>query len=110
MSSKITEDDECRHEIRKHFLLGSDVTNRFRGLDLIDRAPEELWTEVCDIVLKEETDKAGLHLRPVHADHAQPPLQWTLDSVLSAYGNYNRRIRPPLDRGILKITSRLLIA
>ena len=27
-----------------------DVTNRFEGLDLIDRVPEELWTEVCDIV------------------------------------------------------------
>ena len=86
------------------------MTNRFKGLDLIDRVPEELWTEVCDIVLKEETDRAGLHLRPVCADHARPPLQWTLNSVLSAYGNYNRRIRPPLDRGILKITSRLLIA
>ena len=24
--------------------------NRFKGLDLIDRAPEELWMEVCDIV------------------------------------------------------------
>ena len=27
-----------------------EVRNRFKGLDLIDRAPEELWTEVCDIV------------------------------------------------------------
>ena len=27
-----------------------EVTNRFRGLDLIDRVPEELWMEVCDIV------------------------------------------------------------
>ena len=27
-----------------------EVTNRFRGLDLIDRVPEELWTEVCDII------------------------------------------------------------
>ena len=27
-----------------------EVTNRFKGLDLIDRVPEELWTEVCDIV------------------------------------------------------------
>ena len=27
-----------------------DVRNRFKGLDLIDRIPEELWTEVCDIV------------------------------------------------------------
>ena len=24
--------------------------NRFKGLDLIDRVPEELWSEVCDIV------------------------------------------------------------
>ena len=27
-----------------------EVTNRFKGLDLIDTVPEELWTEVCDIV------------------------------------------------------------
>ena len=26
------------------------VTNRLKGLDLIDRVPGELWTEVCDIV------------------------------------------------------------
>ena len=26
------------------------MTNRFKGLDLIDRVPEELWMEVCDIV------------------------------------------------------------
>ena len=27
-----------------------EVTNRFKGLDLIDRVPEALWTEVCNIV------------------------------------------------------------
>ena len=27
-----------------------EVRNRFKGLDLIDRVPEELWTKVCDIV------------------------------------------------------------
>ena len=27
-----------------------EVTNRFKGLDLIDRVPEELWTEVHDTV------------------------------------------------------------
>ena len=27
-----------------------EVTNRYKGLDLIDRVPEELWTEVHDIV------------------------------------------------------------
>ena len=27
-----------------------EVRNRFKGLDLIDRVPDELWTEVCDIL------------------------------------------------------------
>ena len=27
-----------------------EVTNRFKGLDLIDRVPEKLWMEVHDIV------------------------------------------------------------
>ena len=27
-----------------------EVRNSFKGLDLIDRVPDELWTEVCDIV------------------------------------------------------------
>ena len=28
------------------------MINRFKGFDLIDRVPEELWMEVCDIVQK----------------------------------------------------------
>ena len=60
--------------------------------------------------MKKEFIGPGLHLMPVHADHAQPPFQWTLNSVFSAYENNNRRIRPPQDRGTLKIVSRLLIA
>ena len=31
-----------------------EVRNRFKGLDLIDRVPDELWNEVRDIV--QETD------------------------------------------------------
>ena len=27
-----------------------EVTNRFKGLDLADRVPEELWMEVCNTV------------------------------------------------------------
>ena len=27
-----------------------EVRNRLKGLDLIDRVPDELWNEVCDIV------------------------------------------------------------
>ena len=31
-----------------------EVTNRIKGLDLIDRVPDELWMEVCDIVQETE--------------------------------------------------------
>ena len=31
-----------------------EVTNRFKGLDLIDGVPEEVWKEVCDIVQETE--------------------------------------------------------
>ena len=27
-----------------------EVTNRLKGLDLVDKVPEELWTEICTIV------------------------------------------------------------
>ena len=27
-----------------------EARNRFKGLDLMDRVPDELWTEVCDIL------------------------------------------------------------
>ena len=33
-------------------LMEVEVRNRFKGLDLIDRVPDELWTEVRDIVQK----------------------------------------------------------
>ena len=31
-----------------------EVRNRFKGLDLIDRVPDEIWTEVRDIVQEAE--------------------------------------------------------
>ena len=36
-----------------HYDYTVEVTNRFKGLDLIDRVPEDLWTEVHDIVQEE---------------------------------------------------------
>ena len=36
-----------------------EVTNRFKGLDLVDRVPEELWTEVCNTV-----KEAGTKITP----------------------------------------------
>ena len=40
-----------------------EVRNRFKGLDLIDRVPDELWTEVCEsgiktILMKNKCKKA----------------------------------------------------
>ena len=32
-----------------------EVRNRFKGLDLIDRVPDELWMEVRDIVGRQES-------------------------------------------------------
>ena len=61
------------------------------------------------MTVKKEFIGPGLHLRPVHADHAWPPFQLTLNSVFSAYENNNRMRRPPPDRGTLKSISRLLI-
>ena len=40
----------CNNQIPYDYTMG--VTNKFKGLDLIGRIPEELWTEVCDIVQK----------------------------------------------------------
>ena len=57
--------------------------------------------------MKKASMGPGLRLRPVRADRAWPPLQRTLNSVLSACGNDNGRMRPALGRGILKITSSL---
>ena len=36
------------HQILYDYTVG--VTNRFKGLDLVNRVPEELWMEVCDTV------------------------------------------------------------
>ena len=33
-----------------HYDYTVEVRNRFKGLDLIDRVPDELWNKVCDIV------------------------------------------------------------
>ena len=37
-----------------------EVRNRCKGLDLIDRVPDELWTEVYDIV--QETGIKTIHI------------------------------------------------
>ena len=52
--------------------------------------------------MKKEFIGPGLHLRPAHADHAQPPFQWTLNSVFSAYGKKQQMDKTPSRQGNLE--------
>ena len=66
-------------------------------------SPRKLHPSIFhEVMLKKEFIGPGLHLRPVCADRAWPPLQWTLNSVLSACGNAKGRIRPPSGQGNLE--------
>ena len=51
--------------------LAVEVTNRFKGLDLIDRVPEEVWTEVCDIVHETGTITGTIMSRPSQEKEVQ---------------------------------------
>ena len=51
------------------------MTNRFRGLDLIDRVPEELWTEVHDIV--QET-----RIKTIHMEKKCKKAKWLSEEAL----------------------------
>ena len=51
------------------------VTNRVNGLDLIDGVPEELWTEVHDIV-----QEAGIKLIPMKKKCKEP--KWLSEEAL----------------------------
>ena len=46
-----------------------EVRNRFKGLDLIDRVPDELWTEVRDIV-----QETGIKTIPMEKKHKKAKL------------------------------------
>ena len=52
-----------------------EVTNRFKGLDLIDRMPQELWMEVRDIV-----QEAGIKTVPKKKKCKKP--KWLFDEAL----------------------------
>ena len=52
-----------------------EVTSRFKGLDLIDRVSEELWTEVCDIV-----QEAVIKTTPKKKKYKKA--EWLSDEVL----------------------------
>ena len=51
------------------------MRNRFKGLDLIDRVPEELWMEVRDIV--QETG-----IRTIHKKKKMQKAKWLSEEAL----------------------------
>ena len=59
-----------------------EVTNRFKGLDLIDRVPEELWMEVHDIV-----QEAGI--KTISKKKKGKKAKWLSDEALQI--SVNRR-------------------
>ena len=52
-----------------------EVTNRFKGLDLVDRVPEELWMEVHDIV-----QETGIKTIPMEKKCKKP--KWLSEEAL----------------------------
>ena len=52
-----------------------EVRNRFKGLDLIDRVPDELWNEVCDIV-----QETGIKTIPMEKKYKKA--KWLSEEVL----------------------------
>ena len=56
-----------------------EVTNRFKGLDLIDRVPEELWTDVHDIVEKAVT-------KTIHKKKKSKMAKWLPEDTLHIPG------------------------
>ena len=52
-----------------------EVRNRFKGLDLIDRVPDELWTEVHDI-----GQKTGIKTIPVEKKYKKE--KWLSEKAL----------------------------
>ena len=51
-----------------------ELRNRFKGLDLIDRMPDELWMEVPDIV-----QETGIKTRQFRYDLNQIPYDYTVE-------------------------------
>ena len=52
-----------------------EVRNRFKGLDLIDRVPDELWTEVCDIVQE-------IGIKTIHKKKKCKKAKWLSEEAL----------------------------
>ena len=62
------------------------MRNRFKGLDLIDRVPDELWMEVCDIV-QEDVIKA------IHKKKKRKKAKWLSEEALQIADKRSKKQR-----------------
>ena len=77
-----------------------EVRNRFKGLDLIDRMPDELWTEVCDFV-----QETGIKTIPMEKKFKKP--KWLSEEALQIAEKRSEKQRKkgkihPFDCRVLK--------
>ena len=61
-----------------------EVRNRLKGLDLIDRVPDELWTEVCGIV-----QETGIKTMPMEKKCKKA--KWLSGEALQIAGKEEKR-------------------
>ena len=52
-----------------------EVRNRFKGLDLVDRVPEELWMEICNIVQE-------VLIKTIHNEKKCKKAKWLSEEAL----------------------------
>ena len=63
-----------------------EVTNSFKGLDLIDRVPEELWREIHDIV--QETV-----IKTIPKKKKSKMATWLSEESLQIVGKRNEKLK-----------------
>ena len=70
------------------------MRNRFKGLDLIDRVPNELWMEVCDIV-----QETGMKTIPM--ENKCKKAKWLSGEALQTAGK-RREVKSKAEKEIYK--------
>ena len=72
-----------------------EVRNRFKGLDLIDRVPDELWNKVRDIV-----QETGIKTIPMEKKCKKP--KWLSGEALQPYSCEKKRSEKQRRKGKIK--------
>ena len=82
------------------------MTNRFKGLDLVDRVPEKLWTEVCNIVQEAVTRTIPKKKKCKKAKWLSEKALQIADERREVRGKGEREIHTQLNAEFQRITRR----